>query len=60
MLQWTDDPISIDDHGKFQAETQRGMKENLFKEIIKLFDKGKVTCIHQLMIHDYSNKYYFE
>lgn len=40
--QWTDDAVSIDDHGKFQAETQRCMKEKLFKEIIELFDKGQV------------------
>ncbi|CAB3976622.1 dedicator of cytokinesis 1 isoform X2 [Paramuricea clavata] len=41
ILKWSDDAISIDDHGKFQAETQRCMKEKLFKEIIELFNKGQ-------------------
>jgi len=46
MLKWSDDPLSntntsITSH-RYQAKTQRELKERLYKDIIDYFDKGKM------------------
>lgn len=66
VLKWSDEAISIDDHGKYQADTQRCMKEKLFREIIGLFDKGKAWeeaikyCKELAMQYETETFQYFE
>ena len=42
VLQWSDDPVFMS-QGKYRANTQRQLKEMLYKDIIDYFDKGKVN-----------------